>query len=222
MNKILKLSKDHNLHIVEDAAHACGASYNGKRIGSHSEFVCFSFHPVKNLAMPTGGAITINSNQNQTSALKSKRWCGISNRKDSLYDISDLGWNYYMNEISATIGLVQLSRLDQMNKKRLEIAKNYNNNLTIENKIPLKENCVFHIYWIRVKNRTEFMKKMKEQKIETGIHYKPVHLMKYYRNSEKLDTSEKIWKELVSIPMHPNLTDENIDYIIKNVNTYAK
>jgi len=123
LEQIQKLAKDYKIAVVEDAAHACGATYQGKKIGSHSDMVCFSFHPVKNLAMPTGGLIALNSNLNVINSLQSKRWCGISNRKGAAYDVDSLGWNFYMNDISAAIGLVQLKRLEKLNKRRLEIAK---------------------------------------------------------------------------------------------------
>jgi len=125
LHEIQKICNQNNLSLVEDAAHASGTSYKNKKIGSHGNAVCFSFHPVKNLAMPTGGAITLNGKDSQVfnSFLKSDRWCGISNRRGSKYDVTSLGWNYYMNEFSATIGIEQLKKLDRMNSKRKKIVK---------------------------------------------------------------------------------------------------
>jgi dTDP-4-amino-4,6-dideoxygalactose transaminase len=219
LEQIKKLARDYKIRVVEDAAHACGASYQGKKIGSHSDMVCFSFHPVKNLSMPTGGLIAINSNLNTVKTLKSKRWCGISNRKGTSYDIDSLGWNYYMNEISAAIGIVQLKRLQKLNKRRVEIAKKYYQNLNVVEKMPFSKDCSYHIYWIRVKNRNDFMKKMFREGIETGIHYKPIHMMSYYQNKVKLPISEKIQKEIVSLPIHPNLKDEQVERVIQKVNS---
>jgi len=219
LEKILKLAKDYKIKVVEDAAHACGATYQGGKIGSHGDMVCFSFHPVKNLSMPTGGLIALNSNLNSINSLKSKRWCGISNRKGPSYNIDSLGWNFYMNEISAAIGLVQLKRLPKLNKRRIEIAKKYHRHLNVDKKMPFSEDCSYHLYWIRVKNRIKFMKKMTDEGIETGIHYKPIHMMNFYKNKITLDTSEKIQEEIVSIPMHPNLKDEQVERIIHKVNS---
>lgn len=221
MKKLQKIKNDYKIHVVEDAAHACGASFDGKKIGSHSELVCFSFHPVKNLAMPTGGAITINDDKKYDKLLNSMRWCGITNRQGSYYDVDKLGWNYYMNEISAAVGSVQLRRLNKMNRLRKQIAKKYYSQINVEHKMPLSDNCSYHLYWIRIKNRDKFMKKMSEQGIETGIHYTPVHKMTYYRTPTKLENCDKIWRELVSIPMHANLTEENIERIIYTVNKFA-
>ena len=222
IKKIQKLSNS-NIMIIEDAAHACGSEFNGKKIGSHGDFVCFSFHPVKNLAMPTGGLISINNHNYKkiTEDLKSKRWCGISNRKYADYDVDKIGWNFYMNELSAAIGLVQLQKIKKMNNKRKSIAKIYDKELNASKKIPFTSTCVYHLYWICVKDRNFFRKKLLEKGIETGTHYKPIHQMSLYKKSVKLPLTEKIAKEIVTIPIHPNLTESQIDYIVKTVNRFS-
>ena len=222
IKKIQKLSNS-NIMIIEDAAHACGSEFNGKKIGSHGDFVCFSFHPVKNLAMPTGGLISINNHNYKkiTEDLKSKRWCGISNRKYADYDVDKIGWNFYMNELSAAIGLVQLQKIKKMNNKRKSIAKIYDKELNVSKKIPFTSTCVYHLYWICVRNRKYFRKKLLEKGIETGIHYKPIHQMSLYKKSVKLPLTEKIAKEIVTIPIHPNLTGSQINYIVKTINRFS-
>ena len=222
IKKIQKLSNS-NIMIIEDAAHACGSEFNGKKIGSHGDFVCFSFHPVKNLAMPTGGLISINNHNYKkiTEDLKSKRWCGISNRKYTDYDVDKIGWNFYMNELSAAIGLVQLQKIKKMNNKRKSIAKIYDKELNVSKKIPFTSTCVYHLYWICVRDRNFFRKKLLEKGIETGTHYKPIHQMSLYKKSVKLPLTEKIAKEIVTIPIHPNLTGSQIDYIVKTVNRFS-
>lgn len=221
MKSLRKISNRNSLIMVEDAAHACGSKYNGKKIGSLSDFTCFSFHPVKNLSMPKGGAITINSKNSELfkKRLNSLRWCGISNREESFYDITELGFNYYMDEISAAIGIEQLKKLDKLNKRRFDIAKKYNNEIRTSEKIPLNEECSYHLYWILVKNREKFMKEMKKMKIETGSHYIPVHAMSFYKSKEKLPITNDIGKKIVTIPIHPKLTDKEINHIIKTVNS---
>ena len=222
IKKIQKLSNS-NIMIIEDAAHACGSEFNGKKIGSHGDFVCFSFHPVKNLAMPTGGLISINNHNYKkiTEDLKSKRWCGISNRKYTDYDVDKIGWNFYMNELSAAIGLVQLQKIKKMNNKRKNIAKIYDKELNASEKIPFTSTCVYHLYWICVRDRKIFRKKLLEKGIETGTHYKPIHQMSLYKKSVKLPLTEKIAKKIVTIPIHPNLTGSQIDYIVKTVNRFS-
>ena len=223
LKELTKICKNHNLHLIEDAAHAAGSIYNKKKIGSHGDLVCFSFHPVKNLAMPTGGLISINNPDHKKfrKLLESRRWCGITNRKDMFYDVNELADNYYMNEFSASIGLIQLKKLDKMNSIRKKIAKKYSNNIFLENKMPFVEGCSYHLYWILVKNRNQFIKKMFENNIQVGIHYKPVHQMNLYKNKTKLPITENFGKTIVSLPMHPNLSDLDTDRVVKLVNKFA-
>ncbi len=220
LKEISKLCKEYKIHLVEDAAHAAGTTYRNKKIGSHGELVCFSFHPVKNLAMPTGGLISINRNDHKEVAkiLKEKRWCGITNRKDVSYDVKNIGWNYYMNEFSAAIGLAQLKKLDKINNERRKIAKKYADEISLENKMPFDKECSYHFYWIRVKNRTKFREILSKKGIETGIHYKPIHTFSFYKSKTKLPITEKIGREIVTLPTHPNLTQNDIEKIIKEVN----
>ena len=221
LDKIKKICKKNDLKLVEDAAHAAGGSFKNKKIGSHGDAVCFSFHPVKNLAMPTGGAITLNDSKTSRNEkfLKVRRWCGITNRHGVDYDISELGWNFYMNEFSAAIGIEQLKKIDVLNNKRKKISQRYFKEIKIEQKMPFNNDSVYHFYWICVNNRKEFMKKMKDEGIETGIHYKPIHKMSMYKNSKiELPITEKIGKNVVSIPTHPNLSEKDITRIISTIN----
>ncbi len=223
LNKIKKICKEYDLIQIEDAAHATGSTYENKKIGTHGTAVCFSFHPVKNLAMPTGGLISLNTKSSKKfkKILNSKRWCGILNRHDSLYDVKEMGWNYYMNEFSATIGITQLKKLDKLNKKRKKIAKLFSKEINLKEKMLFNENCSYHLYWIQVKNRNQFMKRMALAGIETGIHYKPVHTLSMYKNNNHLPITEKAGEEIVSIPIHPNLSDNEVFKIINLVNKFS-
>ena len=223
LHEIKAICKENNLHLVEDAAHASGSNYNNKKIGSHGDFVCFSFHPVKNLAMPTGGLISINSKNYKKvkTILKEKRWCGINNRKGIVYDVKNVGWNYYMNEFSAAIGLEQLKKLDHLNTIRKKIAKMYSKEINLEKKMIFDENCSYHLFWIRVKKRDQFRKKMNDVGIETGIHYRPIHTFSMYRKNNQIPITEKVGKEIVSIPIHPNLSGNNLEKIIHSINKFS-
>ena len=222
LNFIQKLCKDSDIFLIEDAAHATGSLYKGKKIGTHGSIVCFSFHPVKNLAMPTGGALSLNGKNSEhfEKSIRSLRWCGISNRKGVDYDVSRLGWNYYMNEVSAAIGLEQLKKLDNLISIKRNIAKRYSDELSVE-KMPFDEDCSYHMFWIRVKKRKQFMQKMTRIGIETGIHYKPIHKMTFYNSKQRLPNTESISDELVSIPIHANLSDSSVSKIIKYVNKFS-
>jgi dTDP-4-amino-4,6-dideoxygalactose transaminase len=223
LDELHQLCNKYDITLIEDAAHAAGSSYKNRKIGSHSVATCFSFHPVKNLAMPTGGAITLNGKKSDRfdKILRSRRWCGISHRKGVKYDVTDLGWNYYMNEFSAAIGIEQLKKLDKMNSKRIKIARRYSKEIDAEIKMPFDKDCVYHLYWIQVKNRENFMRKMQDNNIETGIHYRPIHTMTYYKEKAKLPVTEEAGRKIVSIPIHANLDEFDVDKIIKLVNRFS-
>lgn len=199
-----------DLPIVEDSAHRIERN-------SVDHISCYSFHPIKNLAMPTGGAI---ASDRDLEPLRARRWCGITDRVDDKYDVKELGWNYYMNEISAAIGLVQLEKLDFMQVKRLTIADRYNAGLDFPC-MPFREDCSYHLYWIRVKNRDQFRKKMLDAGIETGTHYRPItdfSLYPYRHPDIAFPVTYKVAQEIVTLPMHTNLSDSDIDHIIKTCN----
>jgi len=223
LKEIQSIAKKFQLTVIEDAAHAAGAIYNKKKIGSHSTAVCFSFHPVKNLAMPTGGLISINNKQHEKfrKLLLARRWCGITDRRETYYDVKELGWNYYMNEFSAAIGLEQLKKLDKLNNIRKKIAKRYSRELKIETKMPYEIDCSYHFYWILVKNRNVVRKKLSEYGIETGTHYKPIHTFSYYTSKNKLKITEDVGKRIIILPCHPNLKKQDIDKIIKLTNKFS-
>jgi len=223
LNAIMKLAKKNNLHVIEDAAHAVGTKYSRNKIGSHGNAVCFSFHPVKNLAMPTGGIISLNNGNIKSFKKKlfARRWCGITNRIGNKYDVEELGGNFYMNEFSATIGLEQLKKLETLNKIRKKIAKKYTNEINLEAKMPYDESCSYHLYWILVNNRQKFRKQLLENGIETGTHYKPIHQMKMYKSKVKLPVTEDIGQKIVTIPIHPNLKKSQIEKIIRIINKFS-
>jgi dTDP-4-amino-4,6-dideoxygalactose transaminase len=223
LDRIRSLSKKYNLKIIEDAAHAAGAYYKNKKIGSHSNAVCFSFHPIKNLAMPIGGSITINDKNYKKirDILTAKRWCGITNRKGTNYDVKQIGNNYYMNEFSAAIGLVQLKKLDTLNNVHRKIAKRYSQEIKLNTKMQFDKNCSYHLYWILVKNRNEFRKKMSKCGIETGTHYKPIHTFSLYKSKTKLKNTENIGKSIVTIPCHSGLNESDIEKIIRLTNKFS-
>ena len=223
LKDIQNIAEKHNLTIIEDAAHAVGATYNNKKIGNHGTAVCFSFHPVKNLAMPTGGLISINHKNHKQfrKTLLARRWCGITDRIGSEYNVKELGWNYYMNEFSAVIGLAQLKKLDRLNNIRKNIAKFYDNQIDVEHKTVFNKDCSYHLYWILVKNRKKFREKMWKAGIETGTHYKPIHTMKMYQNHTVLLNTERVGKQIVTIPIHPNLKTFEMDKIVSSINKFA-
>lgn len=223
--------------IIEDAAHACGAMYKGKRCGSLADMGCFSFHAVKNLAMGDGGAITLN-NEEMAERTKRLRWLGIDK---GTWDRTGLGktywWQYFvdeiglkchMNDLMAALGLVQLKKLEEMNSRRTEIAKRYSEAFrglewVVE---PPEDDDVFrsswHIYWIRVPKRDELTVFLKECGIISGVHYYPIHLYRCYGNVVSLPVAERVSKEIISLPMHPGLSDDDVERVIQGIIDFYK
>jgi dTDP-4-amino-4,6-dideoxygalactose transaminase len=134
--------------------------------------------------------------------------------------VKDIGWNYYMNEFSATIGNIQLQKLDKLNKIRKKTAKIYSQEIKLDSIMPFDDGCSYHFFWIRVKSRKKFRKFMNDYGIETGTHYKPIHKMTFFDKKIHLPNTEQISKEIVIIPTHPNLSQDDVDYIIKKINLY--
>ncbi len=224
MDQIQRIAKVHDIALLDDAAHSCGSKYKGKKIGSFEMMTCFSFHPVKNLSMPAGGAISINhkSAGDFKKKLNSKRWCGIDDRKKYVYDVTSVAPNYYMNEFSAAIGLVQLKKLDRLNARRKEIAERYSKEIKLTYKMAYSDDCVYHLYWIISDCREQLIKHLEGRGIEVGTHYRPIHTMSAYKRAgTNTKITDSIGKRIITIPIHANLSDDDVSYVIKSINSFS-
>jgi len=169
--------------------------------------------------MPSGGAIALNNvDEDVVGKLKARRWCGITERDGMKYQVNELGWNYYMNEISAAIGIEQLKKLDDHNQRRYEIAERYHSELSGCIPMPLDTFCSYHLYWIRVKARRKFIQKMENENIEVGIHYTPIDRFKLYKRVN-LPVTNMVATEIVSLPIHPRMSDDMVSRVIKVANS---
>ena len=239
MDKLERIAKTYNLIIIEDAAHACGSFYNGQKIGNISPFTCFSFHAVKNLATGDGGMITV-KNKETAQRLRRLRWVGINqntwNRTQKIrkgkrlsikgyhwyYEVKELGHKSHMNDIAAALGLVQLRKLDESNKKRRFLASRYNDKLKKIAKVKCPQVSpgmisAQHNYVIRCKERDKLHLYLREHNISSGVHYMPLHLQPFYKKlylEIKLPVVEAEWKLLLTLPLYPQLTQKEQDYII--------
>lgn len=239
--RIWKLAQKYNFRIIEDASHALGASRNDERVGSckWSDITVFSFHPVKIITTGEGGMALCNDNELawRMSLLRSH---GIT-RDDKFmhkkigswyYEQLELGFNYRMTDIQAALGLSQLSRLNKFVERRNFLAQNYNEllcNLPI--KLPtIDENnySAFHLYVVRLKkdliNSTyiEIFNYLHQNNIGVSLHYIPVHLQPYYRDlgfsPGTFLESERHAKEAISLPLFPELTEQEQDKISEVLN----
>jgi len=228
MDVLTEIANRHDLFVIEDCAHSCGATYNGKKTGALSTLGCFSFDPLKNVATFAGGAVTMNDPTIDRQKLDEARWCGIDTRSRSgfHYDVKSVGWNYFMCEASAALALAQLPRLDWDNGKRREIAAFYNKELSGMEWLvtpPYSDECVYHLYPIRIlSGRDLFIQHMASRGIECGIHYaKGVHQFSVYAHSKlSLPVTEKVVEQLVSIPIYPSLTKMQLEAIVRAVREF--
>jgi len=233
-DSILSISQD--IPIIEDAAHACGATYKGTKCGALGSMGCFSFHAVKNLSMGDGGALTLNHAHHAERA-KKLRWLGIDkgtwDRTDYdmkywwEYQVEEIGLKCHMNDIQASIGRVQLRKLDENNRFRKQIAEMYHERLGDVPWIsmPHQDDAAFssswHLFCIRTgKDRNRLSLHLQKNGISAGVHYKPLHLYKCYGSSPVLPKAEETFQEILSLPIHLKLTNDDIDYICEKIREF--
>jgi perosamine synthetase len=219
MDQINQIAKEHDLRVIEDAAQAHGAIYKDKKVGSLGDMACFSFYPTKNMTTSEGGMITTNNSEMEDMA-RILRAHGEKER----YQHVILGYNFRMTDIAAAIGLVQLKKLDGFNQKRIENAEYLSAHMDSINGIeppyvsPLVRH-VFHQYTVRVKNgkRNDLMESLNQEGIGTGIHYPiPIYKQKLYQDmgyNDNCPETEKAALEVLSLPVHPGLTIEELEKI---------
>ena len=223
MEKIWELAKKYNLKIIEDSAQAHGAIYQGKKVGNLGDIGCFSFYPGKNLgALGDGGSITTNDEE---VAIKIR---AIANYGSLIkYENIYKGLNSRLDEIQAAILDLKLQFLDADNQQRREIAKIYRENIKNE-KIVLpksykEESHVWHLFVIRTKNRDKLQEYLKIKGIQTLIHYPiPPHKQNAYKewNNLSFPITEKIHKEVLSLPISPAMNKEEAFYIAQILNEF--
>lgn len=234
MDKIEHIAKKHNLIIIEDSAETIGGKWSNKQAGSFA-IGCFSFFPTKNFTTGEGGMLTTNDDK-LAQKVKALVGHGITS---STYDrhekelswfrsASYAGYNFRMSNILAALGYHQLKKLDSLNINRRKIAEKYNNAFSEINEItiPYVESNAYHVYQMYVIclkqniNRNEFVKKLNEKDVGASVHfYPPVHLQYYYKDKHKgsLSVTEDICQRCVTLPIYPQMNQEEIDYVINVV-----
>lgn len=237
MDPILRIAKERNLRVVEDAAHGCGGEYRGQKLGSLGDLACFSFHAVKNLSTGEGGMITTDDPELYGRLMK-LRWMGISKdtwareEKDKkyswYYEVEEIGFKYHMNDIAAAIGIVQLGKLDKMNQRRKEISERYNQGLKdldwLETPIVKPyASPSHHNYVIKTEKRDRLNLYLQEKGISTGVHYIPNNHYQMYRGCKgKTPVADSVWKRVLTLPLFPDLKDEEVDLIVREIDMFGK
>lgn len=239
LGAIREIADRHHLIVIEDAAHALGAIYRGRSVGTLNEMTVFSFHPVKHITTGEGGMITTND-AGLARRLRLFRNHGINSdartRQEQggwFYEMVALGYNYRLTDISCALGLSQLRRLDMNLLRRREIASKYTNKF---GKLPgifpptvhADVEPAWHLYPIRIDrtrlraDRTEIFRALRAENIGVNVHYIPVHLHPYYRErfgyrGGDYPVSEAAYESLVSLPMFHAMTDGDLEDVVKAV-----
>ena len=223
MDPIMEIAKNHDLIVIEDAAQAHGAEYNGVKVGNLGDMACFSFYPTKNMTTSEGGMITTN---NEEFAENAKVYRAHGSATKYHHDV--LGYNFRMTDIGAAIGLEQLKKIDSFNQKRNENAKYLNEGLAdvdlVETPI-VKDGYehVYHQYTVKVKDgkRDALSDYLIENGIGNGIYYPiPLYDQVLYKKlgyDQSLPVTEKTVGEVLSLPIHAKLTKFDLDLIIDTI-----
>ena len=238
MQKIMKIARSNSLKVIEDCAHGIGTSYNKKHVGNFGNAGCFSFYPTKNLTTIEGGMVVTNDkkiadfiqlarNHGMSRSLMSR----YSTGKPWEYDIKDIGYNYRLDDIRSALGISQLQKLTILNKKRLIAFRYYNKGLKnipgliVPNEKNFK-NGSCHLYIIRVTadakiSRDKLFYSLQKKGIGSSVHYKPLHEFTLFRKKgvsrNSVSVSKRIYKEILSLPMYPQLARSSQDYVIKSI-----
>ena len=229
--------------VVEDCAQTCGGDYKGKKLGTWGDFGCFSFQEIKIMTSGGDGGMITTNNSNVIKDLKTLSYHGwdqdpLVRHKKSLqgnksikhwnYSITKLGYKYNMTDLMATIGMIQLKKLKYFNFKRAQIIKTYLKSLknckNIFPAFPYKfKNSSYWMFTIRSKNRDKLIDYLKSKKIATTVYIKPLPLHPLYKKyKSNIKNSLNTWKELVTVPTYPNMTNSQLSYVIKHLKIFDK
>ena len=234
MREISELGKKYGFHIIEDASHAIGGTFQNIYVGScvYSDITVFSFHPVKIITTGEGG-MALTNDKKLADSMTRLRSHGITRDSKQLtyepdgpwyYEQLELGFNFRMTDIQAALGLSQLGRLEEFVVRRNELAQRYDEALaeiTVQlQKVPEDVYSARHLYVIRVPSgqHCNIFKSLRDKGIGVNLHYMPVHLQPYYRKfgfkEGDYPNAEKYSQEAISLPLYPSLTDSEQDHVI--------
>ena len=238
MDALYDLAKRHNLRVIEDAAHAIGSAWKGKKIGSFGDIVSFSFHPNKNMTTIEGGALSF-ADDSELALFDKLRFHGISRDAEGNMDVSVAGGKYNLSDVAARVGVGQLPHIDGFNVQRRKLVARYFEQMDTDPAFLLPargdEGHSWHMFApllpldkLKI-GRKEFIQKMHERGIGVGIHYPALHLFSLYRGlghkEGDFPNAERIGRETVTLPLFPAMTEADVDRVcgaIKEIFQEAK
>lgn len=239
MDRIMDIARCHNVKVIEDAAHAVYTKYHDRLVGSIGDITCFSFYATKNLCTGEGGMITSDDEElmNELQVLSlhgmsKNAWNRYSDKGTWFYEIESPGYKYNMTDIQASLGIVQLGKLEEMQTLRKKVADQYQTfyskveQLQVPHDDP-KHRHAWHLYPIRLKGdtlkigRDEFIEKLKEAGIGTSVHFIPIPIHPFYKKLGYKITDYhhtlKAYEGVISLPLFPGLTEKQTEYVIQQV-----
>ena len=239
LDRLREIADKHNLRLVADGCHAIGAEYKGRKVGTLADMTIFSFHPVKHITTGEGGMITTDAPE-LAERMRLFRSHGITTdarqreKQDSwFYEMTDLGYNYRMTDFQCALGISQLKKLPKFLERRREIAARYDEafaGIAGINSLVVRHDSLhaYHLYVVRIDSnalgidRTTLFTNLRKKGIGVNVHYIPVHLHPFYR--DKFNTgpglcpvAEAAYVQIISIPMFPGMTDEDVEKVIAEV-----
>ena len=230
LNKLYSFCKNNKLRLIEDAAHSFGCSYKNKKIGSFGDITCFSFDGIKNITSGEGGAL-ISKDKNVISYVNDARLLGVVKDTEKRYegkrswdfDVVNQGYRFHMSNIFAAIGIVQLERFkNEFAIKRKLLRELYYKQLSHIDDIIFQDigndsDMIPHIMPVRILNnkRDKIFKLLDDEEIGVGLHYKPNHFLSLFKSNYSLPITEKIYEEIISLPLHPEITEDQVNFITK-------
>lgn len=236
-DKVAAFAKKHNIRVIHDAAHSFGSRYKGKMIGSFSDIAMFSFDPVKTITCLDGGALIVKTKEEMAN-LHEMRLVGMGqpasvmyqNKRAWTYHVKQLGFRYHMSNVHAAIGLAQLAKIKLISETRRNACIFYNDALKDIDEV-ITPNTSFDditpfLYYIRVpaNKREELRDFMIENGVDIGIHWQPGHWFELFKNAKRGDLSvtEKIGKEILSLPLHSNMAEKDMNEVVSKIRMFFK
>lgn len=236
---LVEICGDHDLALVEDAAHALGASYKGRAIGTIGDLTMFSFHPAKNLTTGEGGAV-VTDDEERAARIRRLRFHGIDQGPDArhggrgpgTYELLEAGFKYNFTDLQAAIGLQQLSRLDALNARRAQLAKLYRARLADVPHVeplgtaPYEHVHAWHILVVKIDpdalsvGRDQVMGALREEGVGAGLHFVPLHLLELYRDAAdpaSLPVATEADRRILTLPLFPDMTDADVDFVVETL-----
>lgn len=227
LEAVYEFAMRHKLRVIEDAAHAFGGTRRGVRVGATGDVVCFSFDGIKNITCGEGGAV-VTGDKTLAQRLRDARLLGVEKDTESRYagkrtwhfDVHHQGFRFHMSNLMAAIGRAQFAKLERFSKRRRELAARYRRELGQIEALRLLDldwaEIVPHIFVVRVTGgrRDALADTLNAADIETGFHYQPNHRLSYFATNYTLPQSDKLADELLTLPLHAELTDEEQSRVI--------